>query len=246
MDFPPSLRLRVKRFHFTTATSLYEFSKKVKRFSREKRRKAVIFSIFSARVQRSFLPAKRQGGGAALRLRSRERALYFCHQTKVPKVGIGTHGSYVPPLPRSRAAFFCSSAHCGFRFGAAFVFHRCGNTICGFRQKTANRAAASKAARFICHRQRLRRFPLSRWHDGIPTPFLPKVHRCGNAFCGFRQKTAKCAAASKPPRFICPRQRLRRFPSAPRCGGGSARHSVGADSIRPRAAGCRPYGGAGQ
>ena len=40
--------------------------------------------------------------------------------------------------------------------------HRCGNMICSFRQKTANRAAASKAPRFICLWQRLRRFPLSR------------------------------------------------------------------------------------
>ena len=131
-------------------------------------------------------------------------------RTKEPKTGIGTNGSYVPPLLCSRAACFYCSAHCGFRF-----------------------APASVSAQ-----------PLLRW--GMGTFLFPKVHRCGNAFCGFRQKTAKCAAASKPPRFICPRQRLRRFPSAPRCGGGSARHSVGADSIRPRAAGCRPYGSAGQ
>ncbi|MBR6738735.1 MAG: hypothetical protein IKL99_03605, partial [Oscillospiraceae bacterium] len=68
----------------------------------------------------------------------------------------------------AKAVFFffgtAASPQAGFKFSERGIpfSHRCGKAICGFRHKPANRAAASKPPRFICRRQRLRRFPLSR------------------------------------------------------------------------------------
>jgi len=63
----------------------------------------------------------------------------------------GLSGPPTAPLPRKRLA----SSTAG---GASPLFHRCGNAVCG-PFWPANRAAASKAARFFRRRRRFAAFP---------------------------------------------------------------------------------------
>jgi len=89
---------------------------------------------------------------------------------------------------------------------------------------SANRAAASKAARFFLRRRRFAAFPPLR-HCGLRTfqvrksrrclesgSLLPPLfHRCGNAVCG-PFGSANRAAASKATRFFRRRRRFAAFP----------------------------------